>query len=212
MNDKINQIMRKTYAYWWVDGMADLALGLFFLVLSGYNYLLVTLPLSDALRVILSIAQPLVFIGCWVLYGRLVRWVKQHITYRRTGYVAFAVRKKKNKVARAVVGALMGVFTALMVTVIGPKVLKINSLIIIGGVMALVSLYLGYWYGILRLYVLAALELGLGFWLSTWQMDGELLSIYLMALIGAGWFLSGLVTFIVYLLRSKPAADEMEDV
>lgn len=40
MKDKIGQIMRKTYSYWWVDGIVETAMGFFFIVLAGYNYLI----------------------------------------------------------------------------------------------------------------------------------------------------------------------------
>jgi len=59
MKNKIEQIIRKTYGYWWVDGMAEIAMGLFFGALSGYYYLMVKLPLSDTQSLIMALAEAL---------------------------------------------------------------------------------------------------------------------------------------------------------
>jgi len=208
MNDKIKQIMRKTYSYWWVDGMADLAMGLFFGALAGYNYLMVTLPLRRTMVLILAIAEPLFFIACWLLYGRLVRWVKEHITYRRTGYVAYQPKPKKERAKRAVIGGVLGFVMALTITFIGPQVFKFDSVIMVGVLLGLVTLFLAYTNGVKRLYLLAPFEMAAGCWVSTLLMDAELKSILLMALIGVGWLLSGLIAFVRYLVKTKPLPED----
>ncbi|NMB60729.1 MAG: hypothetical protein GYA18_00135 [Chloroflexi bacterium] len=204
MNDKIKQIMRKTYGYWWVDGMADLALGLFFGALASYSYLMVTLPLSKTMGLIMAIAEPLFFIACWWLYGRLVKWVKEHITYRRTGYVAYQPKPKKERARRAVIGGVLGFVMALSVTFIGPQLFKVDSVIMVGVLLGMVTLFLAITNGVKRLYLLAPIEMGAGWWVSTLLMDAELKSIFLMALIGVGWLLSGLIAFVRYLVKTKP--------
>jgi len=208
MKDKIGQIMRKTYSYWWVDGIVETAMGFFFIVLAGYNYLIESVSINQTVSMILAIAQPLVFLACWFAYGRLVKWVKEHITYRRTGYVAFQPKNRKNRVVRGVIGGVLGFGIALVVTYIGPEVLKINSLLIVGSLLALVTLFLAFWYGINRLFVLAVIEFGLGLWISRLPLDADLRSILLMACIGAVWLLSGLIVFIRYLLRTKPNPED----
>jgi hypothetical protein len=208
MKNKIEQIIRKTYGYWWVDGMAEIAMGLFFGALSGYYYLMVKLPLSDTQSLIMAIAEPFFFVLCWFLYGRLVKWIKEHITYRRTGYVAFQTKSRKNRVFRAIIGGVLGFGMALVVTYIGPEVLKINSLIMVGSLLALVTLFLAFWYGVNRLFVVALAEFGLGLWISGLSMNAELRSILLMAAIGGVWLISGLAAFITYIVRTKP---EQED-
>jgi len=208
MKDKIGQIMRKTYSYWWVDGIVETTMGFFFIVLAGYNYLIESVSINQTVSMILAIAQPLLFLACWFAYGRLVKWVKEHITYRRTGYVAFQPKNRKNRVVRGVIGGVLGFGIALVVTYIGPEVLKINSLLIVGSLLALVTLFLAFWYGITRLFVLAVIEFGLGLWISRLPLDADLRSILLMACIGAVWLLSGLIVFVRYLLRTKPNPED----
>jgi len=208
MKDKIGQIMRKTYSYWWVDGMAEMGIGLFFGILAAYNYLIETLPLSATVSLLMAIAQPLVFLACWFGYGRLARWVKERFTYRRTGYVAYQPKNRKNRAVRALVGFVMGFGMALTVTFIGPEVLKIDSLVMVGGLLALVTLFLATWHGVNRLFVVAVTEFVLGLWGSRLALEADLRSILLMACIGGVWFLSGLITFALYLARTKPGQEE----
>lgn len=204
MKNRIGQTVRKTYGYWWVEGMMDLAMGLLFGGLAGYNYLMMKLPLSKPWSVVLMIAEPLFFVLFWLLYGRLVKWVKEHITYHRTGYVTYQTKKKKDRILRAVVGGVLGFFMAITVTFIGPEVLKIDSVIMIGCLLALVTLFLAYSYGLNRLFLLALAEFGAGWWVSGLTLDSELKYTLLMAVIGAGWLVSGLATFVLYLIKTKP--------
>ena len=208
MKDTIGQIMRKTYAYWWVDGTMDMALGLLFLGLAGYNYLMIRLLLSKTCGLILGIGQPIVFVLFWLFYGRFVRWIKEHYTYRRTGYVAYQPQKKKRRSQSAVIGGVLGIFMALMVSYIAPEILKIEPMLMVGCVMTVITLYLGYWYGVNRFFIVAPLEFGLAFWISSLTMDGELKSIAVMAAIGAVWTLSGVVTFIFYLAKHRTAGEQ----
>ena len=208
MKDTIGQIMRKTYAYWWVDGTMDMALGLLFTGLAGYNYLMVGLPLSKTWGVILGIGQPIIFVLFWLFYGRFVRWIKEHYTYRRTGYVAYQPKKKKRRAQSAVIGGVLGIFMALMVTYIAPEILEVEPMLMVGCVMAVITLYLGYWYGVNRFFIVALLEFGSAFWISSLNMDGELKSIVVMAAIGATWIISGVATFVVYLRKNIECEDQ----
>lgn len=204
MKDKIEQVIRKMYSYWWVDGMAEIGLGLFFAVLAGYNYLIEQIPEGKSIGMVLAIAEPLLFLVCWFGYGRLVRWVKEHFTYRRTGYVAYQTKNRKSRVVRAIIGGVLGFAMSMVITYIGPQVLKVNSLIMVGSLLALVTLFLAVWYRINRLFILAVMEFGLGLVASSLPLGSDLQSILLMACIGAGWFVSGLAAFMVYLLKTKP--------
>jgi len=208
MKDKIGQIMRKTYGYWWVDGLADTGMGLMFGVLGGYNYLLITLPLSTTASIIMSFGEPVVFLACWFGYGRLVKWVKERLTYRRTGYVAYQKKQRKDRVKRAILSAVLGFCMALTVSYIGPEVLKINSLVMVGGVLALVTLFLAIWHGVNRLFLVATAQFALSLWISSLPIVPELGSTLLMGAIGTVWLISGIITFIVYLVRTKPVREE----
>jgi hypothetical protein len=74
--------------------------------------------------------------------------------------------------------------------------------------LALVTLFLAFWYGVNRLFVVALAEFGLGLWISGLSMNADLRSILLMAAIGGVWLISGLAAFITYIVRTKP---EQED-
>ena len=102
----------------------------------------------------------------------------------------------------------MGILMALMVTYIAPEILKVEPMLIAGCVMAVITLYLGYWYGVNRFFIVAPVEFGLALWISSLSMDGELKSIAVMAAIGATWIISGLATFIFYLLRNRTPEEQ----
>ena len=208
MINKIGQIMRKTYGYWWVDGITEIGMGLFFILLSGYNYLLATLPLSPTAEILMAVMEPLFFLACWFGYARLVRWIKETITYRRTGYVAFQPKSRKERSKRAMISAILGFSMALLITYIGPEILKISAQLIIGSVMAAITLFLAFRNGINRLLIVGAAEFALGLWTSTLPFDPELLPVLLMGLIGAVWLLSGMCAFIAYIVRTKPKQEE----
>lgn len=208
MEDKIGKIMRKTYGYWWVDGLAEIGMGLMFMILGGYNYLLIKLQLSTTASIFMAFGEPVIFLVCWFSYGRLVRWTKERLTYLRTGYVAYQQKNRKDRTKRAIISGILGLSVALTVTYIGPEILKINSLIMVVGVLALVTLFLAIWHGVNRLILLAVVQFALGLWVSTLPLAPELASTLLMAAIGAVWLLSGIIVFIIYLLRTKPVQEE----
>ncbi len=208
MKNKIGQIMRKTYGYWWVDGLIEIGVGLIFGILGGYNYLLITLPLNTTTSILMAFGEPAIFIACWFGYGRFVRWTKERLTYRRTGYVAYQPKDCKERKNRVALSAFLGVSMGLLVTFVGPVLLKVSSLVMVSGLLALVTLFLAIWHGVNRLLIVAAAQFLLGLWLSTTSMESGLASSLLMAAIGAVWLVSGLCAFIAYIIHTKPNQEE----
>ena len=111
MNETLlNKTHLLTIQYWFEDGIVELGAGGLFLLLGIYFYLQATLEIKF-LAEMLSVAFALVFIGGWYLTGRFIRSAKEHITFPRTGYVAYKrdkITKKPLRLALAmIVGALV---------------------------------------------------------------------------------------------------------
>jgi len=208
MQNKIQQIVRKTYSYWWVDGIVEMTWGFFFLILAGYNYMMVSLPASRTVSLVLAILEPLFMLAMVLADNRLVKWLKEHITYRRTGYVAYQPQSGKKRVQRGIISVVVAVCTSLIVSYVGPQLLKIDSLTMVGILLSLVTLFLAVWYGLPRLYVIATLEFALGIFITKVLVSAELHYVLLMTGIGSLWLLSGAIVFISYLLRTKPMVED----
>ncbi len=94
MKNSIENIIHRTQRYWYVDGLAEITVGLFFVVLSAYfliqsrintvafNPILANLGLLAAFLLVL-----------WFLFQAL-QAVKARLTYTRTGYVASPRRQR----------------------------------------------------------------------------------------------------------------------
>ena len=86
--DEVEKIQRRTYRYWYEDGLADLGAGWVFALL-GILFLLQALAPAGPLAGISAILLPLVVIGGGLLARWAIAGLKARITYPRTGYVSY---------------------------------------------------------------------------------------------------------------------------
>ena len=111
----IEKIEKRTAQSFYSDGLAEISLGLIFLLLGGYFFAQAVVPEGSALGSALSLLSVLVIVSAGFLVSRILRFLKGRITYPRTGYVAFK-KKKPSPKRRAATMIVAGIIGAAMAT------------------------------------------------------------------------------------------------
>lgn len=210
MHDELDRITRRTRAYWFVDGLVELALG----CQLGLGALTVLIgrsipnvwPLASLLRdpatVMILSSLPVIFI---------VRALKARITYPRTGYASFDS-----------VGGVMGcrwlvtVMLALLIVSVTVFILSISGQLLrsafplpLGGILAGGFALIGFGIRLRRFYLLAGWSLLAGVAAAVSGFDFELGTAMYYGLMSLALIVSGALTLRVYLRNApQPAAEE----
>ncbi len=205
MNTNVDDLMRRTKSYWYEDGLTEVLSGLFFFAVALLLLGEWAAPPGSPLKAIAGPAFMVITI-LWILVGRrVIGWLKERITYPRTGYVAYKQQRKGPAAARAVAAGVIGAGVALAVVAGWMYSQDIARLIplIMGAGLALLLFRIGSEMGLVRYYVLAVWSLLSGAALA-WLTNDMSLSIALYYLmLGLAIILGGVVTMIRY-LRAAP--------
>ncbi len=114
MSTNVDEVIRKTKSYWYEDGLAEILAGLFFVAVCLLLLADWQTPAGSPWKAAWS-PLLMVFTLVWVVGGRkAIGWLKERITYPRTGYVAYK-RVQGSKAARAVLGGVIGAAVSLAV-------------------------------------------------------------------------------------------------
>lgn len=105
--DEITRTQRRTQAYWFVDGIAELVGG-FILAVIGILLYFSTMSTEDTYS---SIALMVMIVG-FPLSAKAVRFVKDRVTHERTGYVRFPEASGRRRAIAAAIGALVAAVLA----------------------------------------------------------------------------------------------------
>ncbi len=205
MNTNVDDLMRRTKSYWYEDGLVEILSGLFFLAVA---LLLLAEWVAPERSLMKALAAPafMVITIVWILVGRRVTsWLKERITYPRTGYVAYKQQKKSNATARAISAGVIGAGVAMAVVggyLYSQDIARLIPLIMGAGV-ALLLFRIGSELGLVRYYVLAVWSLLSGAALA-WLTNDMSLSIALFyVMLGLAIVLGGTMTMFRY-LRAAP--------
>lgn len=210
MSDLINETMKQTRRYWYIDGISEMAAG-FILMLIGGFFAIVPLISSDNARIwVLAIGQPALIILSIFFGSRVVHSVKERVTYPRTGYVAFRKKDQKRRWGRIVfammLSASLGLLFSLLFNLIPDRWIPT----IAAGVMSMFLLVIAYNLGLLRFVALAVYTLGVGLLVSWWMPPEPYDLAMMMALCGAGVLVSGLLALRHYLAHTQPAGEDVQ--
>ncbi len=205
MDSQIDRAMRRTWRYWYEDGLAEMALGAMFAAL-GLVFLAETLLPPGPFQALLGMFGPLVaMLGVGWLSGRAVKAAKARITYPRTGYVAYRRQKRGlNLVKRfalgAAIGALVGALAAL-------PALHSWTPAVMGLIMGAIAIYGGYRLDLARFYALGAVSIAIGVATSLASL-GEISGggAYFIGT-GLALVLSGVLGLWTYLRVTQPPAE-----
>ena len=95
MSHKFKESIRRTQAYWYIDGLVELGTGIVFFVLGIILILESSTPSDSNLSSILSFFRNTFLIGGTIGIGLLTKVLKAQLTYPRTGYIAYQRPKGK---------------------------------------------------------------------------------------------------------------------
>ena len=156
MSEKVDAYVKQTFRYFYDDGLVELMIGVFFMLVGGvllatqlWNQMLI-------LNLIMVISLIVVIVGGVSLLNMIIRNLKQRVTYPRTGYVAYKneVDKRSNSVVW--VAVLLLITASLFL----PAAFA-QMQFMVGGVLAAMLCFLGYRMNSWRFYMLAVGTFGL---------------------------------------------------
>ncbi len=200
----INDVMRNTRKYWYVDGLSEIAGGVLLILIGVSYYLSALIPNIIIRSLMLGLGQPVIIIGGSILIGRVVKKIKENLTYPRTGYLSFR-RRKSRKISRilygAVVGLLVGVVVGFFTSIIPDRIIPLVTSLF----MAVLIGFIGYQNNVPRFYAVSAFTAIWGTVLSVLNLPGVLPYLALFVGVGFLWLISGGWTLSAYLRSTTPA-------
>jgi hypothetical protein len=212
----MDRIKRRSLRYWFEDGFTELVVGCIFALIGLFSILEGLAAPGSTLRRITGIAALLLMVsGAWL--GRpILRWLKRRLTYQRTGYVTY--RKPDLSPGRRILSYGVALVFALVAVLL--VVLIINAFpektlvwiplfegIIIGGFL----LYFGYISGYSRFFFLGAYAILLGGVLSVSGVDNLVGMGVFFLLTGLALIISGGIVLIIYLRKTRPVVEDIDD-
>jgi hypothetical protein len=204
--DDLKKIERRTYRYWYEDGVTDIASGWVFLMV-GMVFLIEALAPAGPLAGISAIALPVVVIGGVLLARWAVAAIKRGITYPRTGFVSYRKTARSRRWLAGAVAAGM----AIVITVfarLGPLARGWIPLFT-GLFIGLGLMFMGYRFNLGRYYALAACSLAAGLAAATLTQNETAGSAVYFCAMGLALVASGALTLWGYLRRTQPPAEQV---
>ena len=195
------QAAQRTQQYWYTDGIAELVMGGFFVLLGLYFGAQALLPEDSFLGSMLGPALLLVVVGGGMLGRRLIGKLKERLTYPRTGYVAY--RQPSNR--RRWLTAALAFGMALLVSVLFARSPASQQWIpaISGLLIGVFWMYYAHRLEVVRLYVMAAISAIAGAAITLSGMAESIgLPLYYVVM-GSLLVISGGITLWVYLRRTR---------
>jgi hypothetical protein len=211
MNDDFKAIEKRTARSFYDDGLTEIAMGAIFLLLGGYFFGQMALPEGSFFHSLLIASFILVIFFSGVLINKILRFLKNRITYPRAGFVSFRkARSPKRKRIAAVSAALIG---ALISALLGISPTFRAALPAVNGILlGFALLLLASKTGVLRFFALAVASAAVGVALVAAGIgDIRGISLY-YALFGVSLAVSGLITLAVFLRRNKRSAEGPDEL
>jgi len=193
MNERreIEELMQRPRAYWFADGLSEIAMGVFLSLLALLFLWEARTPLGSWLWLVFGLAGPLLIGGFpWVMRG-VVKRVKERHIWPRTGYVSY--RYRRSTLWRMASIALM---VGLTISVLNtwPRLLPL----IFALSATAMFFYMGYYLSLRRFYLLAAWGLLVGGGIVVTSVPRFLGGAIFWLAMGMGCLASGLYTLCQY--------------
>ena len=204
----IENIIRNTRKYWYVDGLSEIAGGLV-IFLTGLTYWLVYgMADSSTKNFLLILAPPAVILLGASQVRKILPQLKEKLTYPRSGYLTFKKPNRTIRVKRAVfAGLLSAIISATAVMVLNGLPQRFIPLFS-SFLLTLFSIYIGYQVAVPRFYLTGFLILMLGSIISWINPTGALPFMLLFSGMGIIWIISGLITLFLYLRNTQPMPEQ----
>ncbi len=207
MTTSIKNLTRRTYQYWYNDGLTELAAGSLILLIGLINLALALLN-SSILNQVSLIFQPLVLIGGVFAINGIIKPLKERYVYPRTGYVAYHKPEGRRlhllRAMAAVLGLVIAIAAALLLRVINEAWIPA----FVGLALAMFMTYLGVKLGLMRFFVVAGFTILLGIIAAWLQLNDLYAKFFIYGGFGLALIVSGGLTLWHYLRSTQPPAGE----
>ena len=210
-DEQLDQVTKRTASYWYVDGLAELGTGFVFLVLGVFYLALTRFPPAGIAAVAVGIGQPLIILLGVFGVSRVVRRLKERITFPRTGYVSYRRPPASKRRKTAMMAAMLAAVIAMLVTLAFARVEQARIWLLAGVLGALVPVMFGFRLGLPRFYVIAGCMVVWSIVINFLPVFSEMMySVLFYGGLGVIVTGSGAITLLRYLRNTRPA-DEVQD-
>lgn len=201
MADQVDHIAGRTQAYYYVDGLPEIAVGLLLLAAGGILQLWHDFQEGGWLGGLLAAGAILLLVAGGFVAKQLVQSLKERLTYPRTGYAAF--RNEPDPNAQRL--WLVALFAVVIFTLLFPRAgeLPLGIGIFLGAMLA----YLGHRGQLRRFYFLAVGAVIVGIVAALW-LDEIAGTAALFVGTGVLLLISGAIVFLRYLRRHAAAGED----
>jgi len=212
MENKMLDVEQRVKRYWYSDGIAEISVGLVFLILGLFFGVQGYFGEETTIGVILQLSMIVVMMG--TIFGTqwLVNTLKARLTYPRTGYVEYRAKDKESSQRRMFIVAVGLVIAVASMVAVG-FFREVDSMVLVSSILVgVIFIFLrGKSSGLVRFYYLGALSFILGIILTF----NDLTRLYNLGifygLLGAVMILTGFFVLQKYLRDNPmPAEDDNE--
>jgi len=201
----IKRIERRTVRYGFEDGILEIALGVFAVILGLFFLGSGLAPEKSTARFIFDVGFLPVFLAGYWAARKLAQSLKQHLTYPRTGYLAYKRPEKAKRIKRALLAGISAGLIAALATALFTSLpsrfdwVPAFTGLIFGVTLVVLSLRTG----LVRVAIAAVLTAaaGVGLSLAGWAPGLELAAFY--GAVGVMALISGLLGLRAYLRRNS---------
>ena len=204
MSEPYKEIEQKARRYWYVDGLAEIFIGLLLAVTGLMVLAMELLPPGSWQRLTLVAGMMVIILGGAWLGGRMVKAVKARITYPRTGYVSYRKPSHQKRQRNFLIMIPIAVIWTTVVVIFGKGLIAWAPLIE-GLVLAILLWVAGN--GLLRFYLLAGLSLAVGGILAYLRIGENVGQMTFNSIMGLSLAVSGTLTLIHYLRQTSTQGD-----
>lgn len=200
--EKIDEMVRRTYRYFYEDGLSEMGVGLLFAVTGLLLLVWQGIESGSLSGAVFSVGMAVLVFGGVLLVRKVVQELKERITYPRTGYVSY--RQGEPSIGRWAV-----IIAALLLVILGfafPEALS-SMAIAEGGLLLIIMFLLGYRSHVWRFYLAGGVALLLGIAALLWDLGDILGSSLVFGGVGLWLFVGGAITFARY-LQQHPAQNQ----
>ncbi len=122
----VNSLMKRTLSSWYEDGLADLAMGGYFMLLGVALLAQALTPEGSALQLLWGTGIPLVLLLGGVTTGWIIQRLKSRLTYPRTGYINFERRDGALRVWRIISTMLIAAVVAAATVILSGRLSNLS--------------------------------------------------------------------------------------
>ena len=203
----IENVIRNTRRYWFVDGIVEIAGGALIASIA-LSYYLTSLITNVVIKsILLGLGQPVIILLGAFAIRKIVARLKENITYPRTGYLIYHNPPENRRIQRIIKVVFVAVIVSLVVGFF-MQLLPIQLMPVISMILfSLFTIYLGYQYAVPRFYFVAFVLVVLGVIISLITTDDVNRFVILYASLGITWIGSGGIALINYLRKTKPVEE-----